>query len=190
MNWLQFIAALVSALAWPITLLIVILLLRRPIIELIPALRKLKLKEFEIEFREKISELQPKISGGVQFANEKIVEEKIPLLKPLSYYHDLAQVSPRAALMEVWMEVETAASDLYYRHFAGTEVHGTPSQMLNFFLSKNLISKIDFTKAKNLQELRNKAAHQIDISEIGSDLIDAYVDAAFDIAKKLRQIRS
>jgi hypothetical protein len=186
MDWLQFIAALVSALAWPVTLLALALLLRRPIIELIPGLRKLKFKEFEAEFREKVADSKPPIAQGVQFINEKIEEEKISFLKPISYYRDLAQVSPRAALMEVWMEVETAASEVYYRHFQGARVSATPSQMFNFFLSKDWISKADFQRAKNLQELRNKAAHQIDISEIGPDLIDAYINAAFEIARNLR----
>lgn len=186
MDWLQFTAAVVSSLAWPATLLVLVLLLRRPIVELIPALRKLKLKEFEIEFREKISDSKPSTSKGVQFANEQIENEKIPFLKPISYYYDLAQVSPRAALMEVWMEVETAASDVYYRHFKGTQVHATPSQIFNFFLSKNWISNMDFIRAKNLQELRNKAAHQIDISEISSDLINSYIDSAFDVARNIR----
>src|SRR5437016_3080005 len=101
MDWLQFIAAIISALAWPTTVGVIICVLRKPILELIPALRKLRLKEFELEFRDRLADAQTSVA---LLANEK-AKEDVPLLKQASYYRDLARVSPGAALMEVWMEV-------------------------------------------------------------------------------------
>jgi len=47
MDTLTFISELIKAVAWPMTAIVLVVLLRKPIIELIPLLRKLKYKELE-----------------------------------------------------------------------------------------------------------------------------------------------
>ena len=43
---------LVGVLAWPVTVLVIFLSLRIPLLKLVPLLQKLKYKDFEMEFRE------------------------------------------------------------------------------------------------------------------------------------------
>jgi hypothetical protein len=187
MDCLQFIAALASALAWPATVVTVVFVLRHPILKLIPALHKLKLKEFEIEFREKLAEAAKAVAT---IATSQLKEPDVALLKPPDYYRDLARISPRAALMEVWMEIETAAADAFHRRFSKSlsDVRIQPKDVLAFLRSHDVISEDDHRRADDLRQLRNRAAHQVEISEISSELIDAYITLALDLARKLKKI--
>src|SRR5437762_1734588 len=121
MDWLQFIAGFIFHLSWPNTVGVLIFVLRKPILELIPALSKLRLKEFELEFRDRLADAQTSVA---LLANEK-AKEDVVLLKPVSYYRDLARISPRAALMEVWMEVEAAHRRLHVGQF----ISGAPRKV-------------------------------------------------------------
>ena len=49
-DWQEFTSEIVAALAWPVVVLAVVLLLRKQIVELIPGLRRLKLGSLEAEF--------------------------------------------------------------------------------------------------------------------------------------------
>ena len=120
-------------------------------------------------------------------ANEKEQEEQPGLLKQPKYYQELARISPGAALMEAWMEVESALTDAFYRHASpGMRIFVSPKDILDFLRSKNVISDEEYRRAQNLRELRNKAAHQLDLSEISPELIDAYITLAVNLAKKLK----
>lgn len=62
MDWLTFAAAIVKAVAWPATALLIVLLLRMPIRELIPRLRTLRIgpveasvaREYDDQVRERL----------------------------------------------------------------------------------------------------------------------------------------
>ena len=58
MDKYTFISEITKALAWPATLIVVLLLLRKPLISLIPFMRKLKFKELEMEFSEQVQALK------------------------------------------------------------------------------------------------------------------------------------
>jgi len=58
---LTFVAEIVKALAWPTSILLLVLTLRKPIGELIPFLRKLKYKEIEMEFSCELAELKAEV---------------------------------------------------------------------------------------------------------------------------------
>ncbi|MER3513447.1 MAG: hypothetical protein C4310_02805 [Chloroflexota bacterium] len=57
MDWLTFVTELIKALAWPITILIIIIVLRKPLANLIPTLQRLRYRDLEIEFGRSVQEL-------------------------------------------------------------------------------------------------------------------------------------
>src|SRR5687767_11908013 len=54
---LQFIAAIVAALAWPLAVVVVALLFRASVGKLIPGLSRLKWKDLELEFKKELAHL-------------------------------------------------------------------------------------------------------------------------------------
>jgi len=63
MDALTFISELIKAVAWPVTAIALVVLLRKPIVELIPLLRRLKYKELELEFAQEVSELKAEVEA-------------------------------------------------------------------------------------------------------------------------------
>jgi HEPN domain-containing protein len=110
-GWLDFIAAVVSAIAWPVAIVVVVLLLRRQIRNLIPLLRRIRYGEFEAEFSEEVEETAAEIQ---QHAEEMPVKE-LPALPEdveerlrtnIELLRASAQENPGIAVLEAWLLVE------------------------------------------------------------------------------------
>jgi hypothetical protein len=56
LDWLTFISKIIEACGWPLAVVIVVLLLRRQVQELIPALKRLKAGPLEAEFEKRVAE--------------------------------------------------------------------------------------------------------------------------------------
>src|SRR5215204_1277124 len=111
MTWMTFIATLIQALAWPVTVLTIFFLLRRHITGLLPRVRQLKYKDVEISFDERVRELAAE-------ASETLPKPTAPAKLPdgeISQLDALARLSPRAAVLEAWIPVERAALELAIR---------------------------------------------------------------------------
>jgi len=108
MDFLTFLSNAISALSWPITILVLVFMLKEPISEIISLLRKLKYKELEMEFSEQVSKLKIVASESDMSVNaitEVVQNEELRTLR-------LVTLSPRAAIMEAWIHVESAAMEL------------------------------------------------------------------------------
>ena len=88
-----------KALAWPATLIVVVLLLRKPLVSLFTFMRKLKYKEFEMESSEKVQAL--KFEAKI----DKTSEIDTPAMSILSF-------STRSAVLEAWIELENVAASI------------------------------------------------------------------------------
>jgi|ERR1035441_66342 hypothetical protein len=189
MNWLEFIASVIAALAWPVSIILLFCILRRPIIKLIPLLRRLKIKELELEFREGLDAVKPQdiqIAGGRQKAKEALDAR----VRPLEHYLRLAAVSKRSAIMEAWLEVEAAASDAYVRLVEpGMKVFMSPRQTADFLRGRERISEDDYRVYAELLRLRNRAAHEIDNLDINDAVVREYIGLALDLAAKIRALK-
>ncbi len=157
MDALDFIAALVSAAAWPLTVIIVLLFLKGPITELISRvtrithnstiidLESLQNESFEIDYPVKIDER----------ANNAI------------------QRDPRAAIIEAWIRLEWTAQDILQE--LNIQVHPrSPIQMIRILQEHQLLRGNIYELLIELREVRNMAAHQLDI-DINADYAQDYV---------------
>lgn len=187
MNWLEFVASVIASLAWPLSIIIIFCFLRRPIIQLVPLLRRLKVKEIELEFRERLDAAKPKVALMAD-VRQKLIEG---FLKPREHYLRLAEISKRSAIMEAWLEVEAAASDAYVRLVeAGMKVFMEPRETAEFLRSRNLISEDEYKVYVELSRLRNRAAHEIDNLDINDAVVREYIDLALNVAAKIRALKS
>jgi hypothetical protein len=126
MDWLTFLTKIIEALSWPMALLISVLLIRRPLLTAVPFLRKLKYSDVEIEFTQEVSSLRREVSEVKSETNLLVSDSpRIP-----DHVLQLAAISPRAAVLEAWKEVENAVIELARRNPEGvknTDLNSIPS---------------------------------------------------------------
>lgn len=183
MNWMEFLASLVSSLAWPVALAVLVFMLRHSIAALIPALRRLKYKDLELDFRRDMEEVREEVNQGLPAppAGERLVADSATL--------KLLDASPRAAVLEAWYRVEMAVMDTAKRlALAGpfdiyTALHAIKVLERAAGIDQNIVSILH-----NLRRLRNLAAHAPDF-ELSRDSGMDYVASADRVVRYLEQVQ-
>lgn len=162
MDLLTFIATIIGSLVWPATLLVAIFMMRTPIAELLTNLRRLKYKELEVDFGKELEKIEavmdtveieakPKGELPVEVEPEPLPKTRAELLERL------AELSPNAAILESWRNVERTL-DIYFRRRgierprSGQTILGHLDHDPNF--PPQLVSAY-----QELRLLRNRAAH-------------------------------
>lgn len=183
MNWLEFISSLVTALAWPVAVLALALVLREPLKGLIPLLQRMKYKDFEMEFGRKLAEAREE--AGVE--NEASTEAE-PTPEEVRII-ELAKVSPRAAVTEAWRWVELASLD------AARSLLGEKFQNKTFTFQA--IRKLEHDERidrgavllmRDLRGLRNAAVHSPEFA-ISSEAALEYAQMARQLVGYLKTVR-
>ena len=175
---MEIIVKIIEALVWPGVVLVAVYLLRKPIIELIPQLKKLKYKELEMEFDHELEALSKKSQES-----RARVEIEAPKEEEEDYYlQRVKELSPRAAIMESWLGLEATAISTA-QHFKITP----EKKRINFHMAvqalrkKNVLTDQDVANINDLRSLRNKAAHEIDFP-ITEDEAAKFMEIARDQA--------
>ena len=197
MDLLTFIAEAINALAWPAAVLFFVILLRKPIVELIPLLRKLKYKELELEFSREVAELkaevlppptQPALTAHPSTGGEAL---EIQLPERLGTKRDelirMVSFSPRVAIMEAWLEVETAAIEVAssFWNVPPTDSFRAFPRMGEYLLQTKVIDQKQLEAFRRLQHLRNTAAHEQELHLSEADA-RSYVELAMALAAHIR----
>jgi hypothetical protein len=212
MDWMTFVVGVLKAIAWPATLLLLVFSLRRQIQDLIPLLRKLKLREFELEFSQEIA----KIDVGAQSATaESILPSKVGataedqdlpnerrIAAPVAEAGSpstpsreeevlrLASLSPRSAITEAWVEVEAAATAVaasFWGPGNRPEIFRTMDRLGEYLLQCKVIDAGQLVAFNKLRELRNKAVHAEELN-LSVDETRRYVELAFTLANHIRSV--
>lgn len=179
MDYLSFIAKVIESLAWPISTVVVIAMLKQGIVNLLPKLRQLKYKDLQLDFQESVRRIEtqaevaklPRFDSGS--GHEQLRNDKESLFS-------LARSYPRAALFEAWVRLEVAVGQglrnaqvitdgekksAKYQLRSGAEVlFSDHPQQLKYFLS--------------LLDVRNRVAHG-EVESIEPDPACAFIEMAF-----------
>jgi len=187
-DWLTFISKVVEALAWPGAFLAVLLVIRKELPAIVRSLRRLKFKDVELEFGEaaravaaEAKEAVPPSKPNVRLAGQPREEMALRLAA-------IAELSPRAAILESWLQVEAAAADVI-RKRSSSNLSSMPGPMR---LRDGLI-RLEVLNAKqaevfeSLRDLRNKAVHFPD-AEFTKAAIESYIEAALSMASYLEGV--
>jgi len=183
LDWLTFTTELIKTLIWPLTVLVIVILLRKPIVGLIPLLQRIRYKDFELEFGRQIREVRAE-------ANEELppprkVEAEIPQAPdPLLA---LASVSPRAAVIESWRHVETAALDAAQRNNVPLKYRdaASPVRVIRALENANVVDPAVMAIFHDLRALRNQAAHAPEFA-LSTEAVLEYVELAKRLIDYLR----
>lgn len=172
MKTLEFVASAIDSLAWPVTVILCILILKEPVGKLLSRVSKFKYGEIEAEFQERLGKL-------VAFEQSETVKANPDAAEVSVFLEDLAETSPRAAILEAWLKVEKAT-------IAFCVDKGLPQNLSHqglFKLAREKGFDIDEfqTAHQELRLLRNKAVHVTD-SDITPSTARQYVKNAHFLA--------
>lgn len=181
MDELTFASELVKALAWPTATIVLATTLRKPIMGLIPLMRKLKYKELELEFSQEVHALKAEASPII--GTSKKDELPAANLKALS----LVPLSTRAAIMEAWIDVETAATETassFWNQSPDETMRNFP-RLGEYLHDCKVIDNKQLSIYKKLQHLRNKAAHMEEL-HLSEEDAKSYIAMAYNLAHHIK----
>jgi len=181
MDWLTFISSIISSTAWPLALVVAVVLLRKELVGAISRIQSIKHKETQIEFSNRIQEVSRE-------AESSLPGMVTPETKEFSRRIELAEFSPRGAILESWLDVEAALEDLGARYgIPASEMKGANIHMLQLKLGDyNTLGKGAFGLLQLLRETRNEAVHLTD-KEVEADAAKEYVSMANRMVMLLRE---
>lgn len=183
MDALTFVSEALKSLAWPAVVVFLVLMLKKPITELIPLLRKLKYKELEMEFSETVAALKSESDTS----KAAVGTPEISQTQPQNRLLQLVSFSTRAAIMEAWLEVEaaaTAAASSFWSQPPSDTFKNSP-RLGEYLLQCKVIDAKQLEIFNKLKQLRNKAAHaeELNLSEHDAR---SYVELASELAAHIR----
>jgi hypothetical protein len=155
MDTLTFVAEIAKALAWPIAVLVLVLLARKPAVELLSYLRRIKYQDLELEFDKQIQDLKAKtapLPKAVGAGDNTGHRDR--LLK-------IAASSPEAAVMEAWRILENHLVEYAHRQSLqpAPAVWAMPLVLGGMLLSANKLSDSQFATLQTLKHLRDQITH-------------------------------
>jgi len=174
MNWLEFVTKILSAIAWPATVLILAYALRDQLQALLPLLTKVKIRDLEFEFGRQVAELAaeaatqlPAISSGGRES---------------SYATDMSALilaSPRTIILEAWLAVDRAARTAIARNKVMQPIQPNVSLMkvAKALQSAGILDPAQMSVFSELHSLRNQAVHMPDLA-LSRTAVNGYVMAA------------
>ena len=182
MDWLSFFASIVGSLAWPLTIVAGFFILRDNLLALFPFIERFKYKDFEVEFRRSVQELtaQSRTVLPVQEAEDDIPQDPL---------YALAEVSPRSAILEAWLQVETAGAEALQSSepkMATRTSMIAPLRLGEYLRRREIISGQQLEIFHRLRELRNKAVHVGDVT-FQLDEVAEYIALATSLAAQIRK---
>lgn len=178
MNVAEFIIELLDKLVWPIAVIVLVLLLRQQIIRLLENLRSLKYKDLSLEFGQQLEEAK----GEAEKAHLPQVSEDVAKEK-MEYYKELALISPRAVVLEAWLQVETAVEGVIRRRADKPRIFRPEAKML---LKLAELEEWEISILDDLRSIRNRIVHQED-ARLSKDQAIEYAHLALRLASKIRE---
>ena len=156
MDPFTFVAKLVEVLAWPLSSIALIALLRREIRRLIPLLKRVKAGPLEAEFEREIKELRTE--ADVQFSE---ITQGLQAPSEVDVLFKLAPISPRSAVLEAWQQIEAAVLRVPARHSFNLSAaqSNSPATIARLLSGHGLISAEEFALFHQLRALRNQVAN-------------------------------
>jgi hypothetical protein len=179
--------AFLSACAWPVAIVVLIWMLRKPILAALPSLTRFKAAGFEIEFGDRVQELERRADKAaipsVAHALEDVMAPDVARL------FAFAEVNSRLAILEAWLLVES--SIIYAATRLGIEAPSVHSRSLYYLLGQLPVdyafSQELFSIVNELHELRNKAVHEVDFS-LGMKRTLDYINLSIRVSSALRHL--
>lgn len=183
MNWMEFIAAIVRAVAWPAVVMVAFVLLHKPLAKLILRLSHVAAGGVVFDFAEAVEKVskQANETPGLLAAPAARVPEEDPLLQ-------LVSLSPRLAVVEAWRLVESSARRANAARETPVE-KGRPLAGLDeirVLQRDGVLDNATLDIMTRLRSLRNQAIHMDEFS-IDTASAREYVQLAVALVQRIHE---
>jgi len=190
MDWLEFIAQMTSAVAWPLVAFIALILLRTQIrsaadslVARIGEITRLKSPGVDIEFAKQVEELAERtevvLKGEAQpLSPAETVAPSITGEPPSGRYEQyeyLTFVDPRAAILVSFSDLELLVKAEFERRYPKSKSWISFSRMIQQLFKDGLMDEDIYASLRELADLRNQVAHKT--MEIKTETAQHYVEA-------------
>jgi hypothetical protein len=181
MNTYEFIASIISSVTWPATLVFIIYMLRDKISGMLPYVEKMQYRDFSVEFKKSLEEIAEESSELTEEVEEELGSKELQ-----EHLYQLAEIAPRSAVLESWLNVEAWAKNrLYHLGLSTEELAALPPYKIGELLEeKKVLSPQNIEAFHKLRNLRNKAVHVTDF-EFPSD-VSEYVVLSLALGRFIR----
>lgn len=150
MDWLQFLSSVISSLAWPSAVVGLAWMMRHPLSKLIPLIRTLKYKEWQIDIGEQLEAVRDQVDAESD-APPADTEE------PPSSFKAMAKANPRAAVLSAWFPVEAELYEISAKK--GIDRSFPPMGQLRELYKDRVIDELTYKTLNKLRRIRNSASH-------------------------------
>lgn len=176
MDWLTFISEVIQALAWPLTVVVIVFILRDELSRLMHNIKRFRHKDTEIDFEQSLREISAEIALD---NNDEARSPEQP--------DDLAILSPRGSIIESWLRIEGALIDYNQRHkiTARDNIDKSDRTEILQILDRDILSKSSIHALDKLRRLRNEAVHMTD-SGISTSAANKYRQMANRLVAEIK----
>ena len=159
---MEIVVQLVSSLAWPITVLVIVFVFRSELAKAFSRLSNLKYKELEVKFGTDLEKVEKEAKLINLKTHIEVTTNTSAKLSVDSEYEQLikiAELSPRAAITAAWFEIEKAAKEVITN--AGLKLKRPENviEVVNYLVKERLFNESAISVFNNLRRLRNEATH-------------------------------
>ena len=196
---LQFLASIVESLAWPLTVVAIVIVLRKPLASLLAGpVKSLKVGPTGVELEtwdQAAAEVRTEV-GTPPRPGESIpirITEAGPPLEPepavslREEFELLAESTPNAAVIEAFIRVESQLRASVGRLVANAPINLGGRALARFALDQGVINDATFNAFDGLSVMRNLAAHDGDDLDSGRAL--EFLDLADAVLYTIRHQR-
>ena len=171
---MELLVNLLVGIAWPVAVVWIAYLFKGELRSLLHRMSQLKYKDVEAKFEIGLAEAEAKVLSIEHVAPQ--LPQRPEITSKLESLRRIADVSPRAAIMEAWVLVEDAAGKSGFVQRA-TVPRVNPHLFVEELVRLGKLPKGSDSLLDQMRRLRNQAAHLPDFS-LNQDEADRYLQLA------------
>lgn len=154
MGVLDFVASLVNSLAWPLAAVAIALIFHKQIGALLAKVKTLKWGEAAVDFTEKLDKVETEAAALADQADEQDTATPAAPRR----FHELLAISPNAAILDSWSEVESEIRKLG-KHHGLIDSPARPGRIGDQLVQSGVLPTGVQKMLAEMRSMRNQAAH-------------------------------
>lgn len=189
MDLYEFIIKVTEVVVWPVTVLVIVLIFKKHISAIATRVSSLRYKDLEIKVRKDLEKAESEAEAlqlpppdGLKPINEKDVR-----LSPYDGILKIAEVSPRAAVIEAWRIVEQSTIDAAKANGIEIDPRSPVSRVADKLIRAGILKPNAKGFYQELNSIRNLAAHSRDFGILTREA-ERYIDLALSLAYELQTL--
>jgi len=177
----QTIVQLISAIAWPFTVIIIAFMFRQEIRKTANRLSTFSYGDMKAEFEKDLNKLERDVKElPIKEPPTKagLLENDSDTLNSYERLNRIADISPRAAIMEAWRDIEVTTKQVTDAYGISTDGQIAGVKAIRELVHQHLLPESVVVVYEQMRRLRSRAAHSADFT-ITTDEAKRYIDTAY-----------